>query len=691
MGERKGKITATKKIASLILTGVFITTSIFVESNVARAEEEKQKEIAVTAEEKMNSLPISPQIQELTAAVPGETVVYQITQNENTSIETNEYSYRILNGNTVEITDYHGNGGDVVVPAEIGGKKVVKIGEGAFSDKRNITSITLPDGIAILDNAAFFFCSMRKINIPESVTTIGVGTFRSCDLENIELPNSVKSIGEQAFLQCPQLKKVLLPDNITYIPADAFMGCAKLEKIELPDCITSIGYDALSHCSSLTEIKLPEKLIPPDDRFEMYGMFVGCNSLNNIRISEKNPYFCTIDGVLYNKEKTEVISYPGGRETIELIDGVKSIGPKAFGYCQNLKSVDNLPNSITNIGSRAFEYCQNLVSVVLPEGVISIDAAFSDCYSLRNVQLPKSIQYIGSNAFERCKSLEEIEIPENVKELSGTPFRDCYNLKSIKIPRNVTIIGWDAFEGCKGFMIQCYKNSYAEDYAIEQGYSYEIIGVKSHSHVYDKQQIKKATLEKKGSIDTICSICGKVSKRIAIDRIRTVKISKTKYTYDGKEKKPSITILAGKNKKLSKDNYKVTYSDNKNVGKGKVTIKLKGNYAGTIVEEIYIYPQKTNILSVIGKAKGFTVQWKEISNQVTGYQIEYSTNTRFNKSKIITKKGKASTTTIKKLKANKKYYVRIRVYKTVKVNGKNTKWYSDWSKVKTVKTKTSIR
>jgi hypothetical protein len=134
----------------------------------------------------------------------------------------------------------------------------------------------------------------------------------------------------------------------------------------------------------------------------------------------------------------------------------------------------------------------------------------------------------------------------------------------------------------------------------------------------------------------------------------------------------------------NKTDYTVSYaSGRKNVGSYTVTITLKGNYSGTVKKTFKINPKNTSISSVTAKSKGFTVKIKKYTTQTTGYQIQYSTSSNFKNAKTVTVKNSTTSKTISKLSGKKKYYVRIRTYKTV--NG--TKYYSSWSKAKTVTTK----
>lgn len=210
-------------------------------------------------------------------------------------------------------------------------------------------------------------------------------------------------------------------------------------------------------------------------------------------------------------------------------------------------------------------------------------------------------------------------------------------------------------------------------------------------HVY-ANIITRATTKKNGSIVEKCSICGGEKSRTAIYAVSNASLSKTSYTYDGKGKKPSVTVKDSSGKVLEANmDYTVSFSKGrKNVGRYIVTVKLKGNYRGTISKTFDIIPEGTSISKIEAKKEGFTVKWAKQATQTTGYEIAYSTDSGFAKKSTTTiniKKNGTVSKTISKLKAKKKYYVRIRAYKTVEINGKSVKLYSGWSKAKAVTTK----
>lgn len=168
--------------------------------------------------------------------------------------------------------------------------------------------------------------------------------------------------------------------------------------------------------------------------------------------------------------------------------------------------------------------------------------------------------------------------------------------------------------------------------------------------------------------------------------IASVTLSKTSYTYDGKVKKPSVKVKDSDGNEVSSDNYKVTYSNNKSVGTATVKVTAKGTATGSQSATFTIKPKKTSITKIQGTSKGFKVTWKKQATQTTGYQIRYSTTSKFTSGKTSTvtlTKNTTTSKTVSKLSASKKYYVQVRTYKTV--SGK--KYYSAWSDTIIVTTK----
>lgn len=203
-----------------------------------------------------------------------------------------------------------------------------------------------------------------------------------------------------------------------------------------------------------------------------------------------------------------------------------------------------------------------------------------------------------------------------------------------------------------------------------------------------------ATLSKDGRLVSpqVCENCDDEYEMTAvIPKIGTVKLSKTAYTYNGKVQCPDEVVKDRTGKALTGGmDYNVSYSKGmKNVGKYTVKVTFKENYSGSKSMTYSINPKGTSVSKVTAAKKGFKVTWKKQKTQTTGYQVQYSTDKNFKKNNKTVTISKNSTTSksVGKLKAKKKYYVRVRTYKTVKFGGKSVKLYSGWSKAKSVTTK----
>lgn len=204
----------------------------------------------------------------------------------------------------------------------------------------------------------------------------------------------------------------------------------------------------------------------------------------------------------------------------------------------------------------------------------------------------------------------------------------------------------------------------------------------------------KATLSKDGRLvlPQVCKNCDdEYEKTAVIPKIGTVKLSKTAYTYNGKVQRPGVVVKDRTGKALKGGvDYNVSYPKGmKNVGKYTVKVTFKENYSGSKSMTYSINPKGTSVSKVTAAKKGFKVTWRKQTTQTTGYQVQYSTDKNFKKNNKTVTISKNSTTSksVGKLNAKKKYYVRVRTYKTVKFGGKNVKLYSGWSKAKSVTTK----
>ncbi len=179
--------------------------------------------------------------------------------------------------------------------------------------------------------------------------------------------------------------------------------------------VTSIGSSAFYRCDSLTSITIPEGVTSIGG-----DAFYRCDSLTSIIVEPNNQNYSDDNGVLFNKNKTEIIQYPAGKTETEyrIPEGVTSIGFSAFEYCDSLTSV-TIPETVTTIGSSAFYNCDSLTNITIPKGVTSIGRiAFFDCDSLTSITIPEGVTSIGDCVFCSCDSLTSITVEPNNQNYS---------------------------------------------------------------------------------------------------------------------------------------------------------------------------------------------------------------------------------------------------------------------------------
>ena len=403
---------------------------------------------------------------------------------------------------------------------------VTRIDSRAFSDCTSLTSITIPDSVTRIGEFTFSGCeSLKSITIPDSVTRIGEFTFSGCEsLKSITIPDGIEWICQHTFARCTSLTSVIIPDSVTSIDTSAFSDCTSLKSITIPDSVTSIDSSAFKDCKSLTSIKIPDSVtsiesstfenctsltsiaIPNSVTSIESSAFYGCKSLTSVTIPDSvtsiGDYtfdYCTslasvtipdsvtrIGEGAFGSTSLTSITIPDGvtsigdytfasctsLTSITIPDSVTSIGEGAFRDCTNLTSI-TIPDSVASIEKRAFRDCTNLTSITIPDSIASIgESTFENCTSLTSITIPNSVTSIGDYTFNNCKSLTIITIPDSVTSIGDYTFRNCTSLTSITIPDSVTSIGECAFMYCENLTIYGYKNTAAEEYALNNGFGF---------------------------------------------------------------------------------------------------------------------------------------------------------------------------------------------------------------------------
>lgn len=431
-------------------------------------------------------------------------IVFVISGKQTQAETYGNYEYEILEDGTVEITGYYGNDSDLSIPQTINNRSVTQIGDHAFdhadSDDEliNLLSVTIPNGVTSVGEDAFWGCrNLVSVNLPDSVSEIGSAAFQCCfNLKNINIPSSLTVLNNSVFAQCTSLDNIVIPEGVTCLIKSPFYGCTNLTSVYIPKSVTKFGASYSYIDGSIND--------------ESAAIFTGCKSLREINVAVDNPNFCSEDGILFDKQKTLLIEYPEGktstsytvpkdiRDTIsgfnnceylsELnvedgsvyfssVDGILYNYDKTFMICcPRAKSgvINSIPDSVTMLD---ISNCEKITGISVSQNITyitnSFDAGmFPGCSSLREINVDenntvyssidgliynknKSILYccpegrsgvidsipettttIDGNAFAKCKRLTEINIPQNIERINqseGYYFDGCDNLEIINV------------------------------------------------------------------------------------------------------------------------------------------------------------------------------------------------------------------------------------------------------------------
>ncbi len=565
-------------------------------------------------------------------------------------------TYYWMGKGVFEGTQYEGTGTDFVITDD--GALVQYLGED--------TEVVVPEGVTRIGSAFSGRSDITKIVLPDGLLYISQNAFKGCSgLTEIIIPDTVLEIEYRAFDGCTNIKELVIPDSVVKIHSGAFAGLCKLEKMTVPFIGESrdahgddapealIGYwfstsrenhQCVSGCtyygygfkevkqryvkmsyldgyrdyyyrtvykpSRFVELTVTDSVIRSDclSNFELKVLNLGENVKGlekyaadrsgieelhiseNIKITEIPDYAFSnnnltsvtvpgsikkigkafvCDNFANNKiteinlnEGIEVLegSFAGAKITsIDLPDSLIKIGKKTFYNCAKLESIV-FPNNVTTIGADAFWDCFSLEEVIFGESITTIYGSAFCCCPIKKIVVPEGLVSIVEKTFSGCEELEIVVIGGKVEEIGSEAFMKCTSLDAIIIPDSVDSISDDAFKDANEEMvIYCNEGSYAEEYAIQNN-------------------IKYTTL--------------------VLDSIPN-------QTYTGKEIKPEVKAKANNRPLTLNTEYKLSYSNNINVGVAGITAKGLGDFKHLVAKGQF------NILAC--QLKNITVKYEDFT------------------------------------------------------------------------------
>ena len=609
------------------------------------------------------------------------------------------------------------------------------IGDYAFSVCSSLSSIIIPNSVTTIGDYAFDWCWLDEITLSDGLVTIGEGAFEDCSLTKVNIPKTVKKIGDNAFSGY-FLSVVITQDNVE-IGDDAFgtdtvVFCPSTTKIN--------NQGAGVRYTDKTPVQITKAVQEADGWYDEED-----TNLYYIVPNETGDYYANVKYIFdenLNAVPCEYISVGGVDEGGRCYDGSgyrfqleagkryylaykDSIIIKDFCYddssdkkyiTDDAAGLKCAKAAFWDDSTKTYKFYYNTSGVWDDEGPAFVSTDLNQpisgyfcglgiIFSLNSPTSVKSYEILNSSAlnekFEKqIRSYETIKNNAAVYRLhlsDGT----TYDVKNYTMKPGAGEKIGDVF-WCQYLLYTADGRIFGVNYQYNvnkptsmnvwlDGFSDNPIKVTvgHNTHAY-KQMVTKATTAKDGQTYKKCTVCGAVTGKTVIPKASNIKLSKTAYTYNGKVQRPGVTVKNSKGKALKNGtDYKISYPKGmKNVGKYTVKVTLKGNYSGTKSLTYNINPKGTSVSKVKAAKKGFKVTWKKQATQTTGYQVQYSTSSKFKSAKTVTiSKNKTTSKSVSKLSAKKKYYVRVRTYKTVKIGGKSVKLYSGWSKAKSVTTK----
>lgn len=523
------------------------------------------------------------------------------------------YTYELDGTDAVITAVKEGVFGEVEIPSKFGVVGVAAIGKEAFKNCENITAVTIPESVTLVEEGAFSGCTgLKKVMFLA---------------ENVKFESGV-------FENCKSLEEITMPKSSPEISGKMFSGCGALQKVVLPGGVESIGESAFEN-SALKEIAVPE----------------------SVSVIKKSAFSGT---------KLERVTLP---------NGIKRIEANAFYGCE-LTDVA-IPESVDFIGESAFAKCKLTGVIMTAMPVTVEKSAFEKggdekkqlvFFGFEETEVKK---YAEENGFSfaniGCRhGFEELEVAERVEpgciengRQKGIFCKKCeaFVCGAAVIPAtgHKAVLNKDVPSTCITNGTTGEKICSVCGELLEKGEPLPF-----GTHTPQNVVLKKATTNSNGTLGSVCSVCKKTLEKTTVKKIKLVYLSKTTYTYNKKTHTPSVTVLDADEKRLKKGtDYTVVYpSGRTKTGKYTVKVSFKGSYSGEVLLSFSIVPTKTARLTLAVKDYNVAAKWKKVPG-ADGYRVYLFREKTFMRSTDTTK----TKITFKNLSKGAKYKIVVRAYK----------------------------
>lgn len=423
------------------------------------------------------------------------------------NLHTSGLKYYVRNGTSCEIDKYLGTDTSIVIPQDLDGYTVKKIGNLAFYARTDLTEVVIPDSVTVIDYEAFRGCRSLRVRIgggvkeirsgalvgvgyievagenphffsadgnlytkdkttllqytekeaesvftvPDGITTIGVAAFAGCEgLSEIRFPETLKAVRWSAFEGCSGLRFLSFPDGTEYLDGGAFTACASLEEISVGIGLKAIGEMAFDGCSSMKTLRYGGtsadfRKVSLGDDWADGARSMRIETKDNAALNEDGTPSSSLDYVIGKDGNVCTVSGIGlcKDKNLRFPNEIDGYAVTAIGISEPW---DNGFSENTIFFEGSFEGRGDIESVFIPEGVSKIgDKAFKDCASLKSVWISGSVKTVGVSAFEGCTALESVFLAEGVEEIGTNAFFGCTALGEIVLPDSVSAVCTGAF------------------------------------------------------------------------------------------------------------------------------------------------------------------------------------------------------------------------------------------------------